>query len=162
MNSKIKDFFRDVKLNLWTYVFILIPLAWLIIFSYVPMYGITLAFKDYDITGSIESSPFCGFEHFTALFSDVMFWEAFKNTLRISFGTLLFCFPFPIILALLLNEMRDGKLKKVYQVLFTFPNFLSWVIVAGIIKNILGTEGLLNMFLSFFGVEKENFLMNST
>lgn len=160
MNNKSKKFLREVKLNCWTYLFILIPLVWLIVFSYVPMYGITLAFKDYDITGSIMSSPFCGFDHFTSLFSDVMFWEAFENTLRISFGTLLFCFPFPIVLALLFNEMRDGRLKKIFQVLFTFPNFLSWAIVAGIIKNLLGTEGMLNMFLSLFGVEKENFLMN--
>lgn len=160
MNSKSKKFLREVKLNRWTYLFILLPFVWLIVFCYVPMYGITLAFKDYDITGSVMSSPFCGLAHFRSLFSDIMFWEAFGNTLLISFGTLLFCFTFPIILALLLNEMREGKLKKILQVLFTFPNFLSWVIVAGIIKNILGTEGLLNMFLYLFGVEKQNFLMN--
>lgn len=159
MKSKNK-FIRELKHNQWTYIFILLPLAWLIVFCYVPMYGITLAFKDYDITGSIGTSDWVGMQHFETLFSDPNFWQAFGNTLIISFGMLLFCFPVPILLALLLNEMRQGRFKKVLQVLFTFPNFLSWIIVAGIIKNILGTDGLLNMFLALFGIEKQAFLMN--
>jgi putative aldouronate transport system permease protein len=157
---KLKKLGKDIKKNIPIYLFILIPLIFIIIFSYVPMYGVILAFKDYDITGTISNSPWVGLKHFRTLFEDILFWRAFKNTLIISFGQLIFCFPVPIILALLINEMRFGKLKKVYQILFTFPNFLSWVVVAGIVKNVVGSDGVLNMFLGLFGVEKQQFLMN--
>ena len=135
--------------------------AFYVIFAYIPMYGITLAFKDFDYSKGILFSPWIGFENFQMLFSNATFIRAFRNTLLISFGRLLVEFPIPIVLALLLNEISKSKLKKVYQTVYTFPHFLSWVILSGIVINLFQDQGVVNQLMSLLGLPKNTVLSNS-
>lgn len=125
--------------------------AWYAIFAYAPMYGITLAFKTFHYGKGILGSPWIGFQNFIDLMSDTGFWSAFKNTIIISFGKLLFHFPTPIILAILLNELIFRRAKKVFQTILTFPHFISWIVLAGIMTNILGQSGVVNQVISNLG-----------
>ena len=110
-----RQFFRYVKKNYWFYFFLIPGIAYFILFHYVPMYGILLAFKNYNFRLGIVSSPWAGFEHFKMAFSTSGFWRAFTNSLIISMYKLIWGFPAPIILALLLNEIRHIAYKKVVQ-----------------------------------------------
>lgn len=142
--------------------FIMLPaIIWYILFSYVPMAGLSLAFKTYKAKLGIWRSPFAGFVHFERLFQDPKFLDSVLRTLKINGGRLILTFPFAIILALLLNELRVGKFKKVLQVTFTFPHFLSWVIIASIVTNVLSYDGLVNSAIELLGGDYINFIGNS-
>jgi len=155
VNQSSVSFFKK---NKSVYVFVAISLSWYFIFCYGPMYGLTLAFKDYNASKGILGSAFVGLKHYRKLFESTEFFTALKNTIAISFGRLLFEFPVPIILALLLNELQVGKFKKTLQTIFTFPFFLSWVVIASIVLNMLGSDGVINNILLFLGNNKEQFL----
>jgi putative aldouronate transport system permease protein len=144
--------------NKYVYVFVIISLAWYLLFCYGPMYGLSLAFKDYNARLGITGSHFVGLKHYLYLFGEVEFWTAFGNTIAISAGRILFEFPVPILLALLLNEIRSARYRKVLQTAYTFPHFLSWVVVASVAINILGNDGLINTTLSHMGLESHSFL----
>ncbi|HPF86712.1 MAG TPA: hypothetical protein PK537_01500 [Candidatus Limiplasma sp.] len=140
------------------YLLILPAITWYILFAYYPMAGLQLAFKTYKVRQGIWGSPWAGLQNFTAVFRDVSFIRSIWRTLFINLGRLLFCFPAPIILALMLNEVRVGKTKKFMQVVYTFPQFLSWVIVASIMTNLLSTDGLVNSALYAMGSDRINIL----
>lgn len=142
----------------WLYLILLPGIAFFIIFRYAPMYGIQLAFKKFDIAQGIAQSPWVGLDNFSLLFIDREFFIALKNTLIISYMQLMFFFPFPIILAILLNEVSQRRLKRVLQTVYTFPHFLSWVIVSGIMLNILANNGAINNLRQVMGLEKYSFL----
>ena len=109
------------------YALLLPVLLWYIVFCYLPMGGITLAFRNYRYDMGLWHSPWVGFQHFRTMFQDSEFWRAFANTLIFSFGKLLFHFPVPIIVAILLNEIRHPKVKKFFQTVFTFlTSSLGW------------------------------------
>ena len=131
-----------------------------LIFAYVPMYGVILAFKDFNYSLGIMNSPWNNFQNFRDVLGDPKFLHAFNNTLLISFGRLLIEFPIPILLAIMLNEMRHRKLKRIYQTVFTFPHFISWVVLSGIITSILSDQGVLNQILQLFGWEKNTILIH--
>lgn len=133
------------------YLMLLPVVIWYIVFAYTPMYGVTLAFKSFDYSKGILGSPWIGLDNFKQLLTDVDFWNAFKNTLIISFGKLLFHFPLPIILAIILNEFSRNKAKKFFQTVFTFPHFISWVVLSGIITNIFSTSGAFNQIITALG-----------
>jgi len=122
------------------------------------MYGILLAFKDYNVRLGIMGSPWVGFKHFKEMFSDSYFRYVLFNTIKISFGRILFTFPFPVIIALCFNELRQRHLKKTLQTIYTFPHFLSWVVVAGVVINFLDYVGPVNALLSALGLERRVFL----
>lgn len=125
----------------WVYLVMLLPvMALIILFRYVPMYGIQLAFKSYVLRG-IAASPWVGMEHFQRMFIEKNFWIAVSNTVIVSLLKTLFGFPFPIVLALLINEVMQRRYKRVLQTIYTFPHFLSWVVVAGLMLNLLGDSG---------------------
>jgi putative aldouronate transport system permease protein len=125
----------------WVYLLMLFPvLALIILFRYVPLYGIQLAFKTYKLAG-IAASPWVGMEHFQRMFVEKDFWVAVNNTVIISLLKTLFGFPFPIILALMINEIAQPRYKRFLQTIYTFPHFLSWVVVAGLVLNLLGDSG---------------------
>lgn len=128
------------------------------VYAYAPMYGATLAFKIYDYSKGIMGSPWVGLDQFKILVFDPEFLRAFKNTIVISFSRLIFEFPIPIVLALLINEVRSVKYKRVVQTVFTFPHFLSWVVIYGIVFNILSDQGVLNQFIIIFGGSKTHLL----
>lgn len=139
---------------------LLIPfIAWYVVFEYMPMYGLQVAFKDYKLFRGMSGSEWVGLEHFRTLFSDPYFWRNLKNTFLISLYSLLFAFPAPIALALLLNEVRNALFKKVVQTLTYLPHFVSIVIVAGLVTNFLApTNGLFNIVLDKLGFDKIYFL----
>lgn len=139
---------------------ILPALAFIIIFAYIPMYGVTLAFKEYKLNLGILGSPWVGLKKFQIIFKNSEFWDVLLNTIIISFGRIIFEFPVPIVLAILLNELRNVRFKGFLQTVYTFPNFLSWVIVAGIIKNFLRLDGFVNELIGILGVEPIPFLIS--
>lgn len=145
------------------YLMLLPCVIYLIIFSYAPMYGIVLAFKDFNMLKGIINSPWVGFKHFDALFGDSYFQTVTWNTLKISLMRLLFGFPVPIILALLLNEVRINKFKRTIQTIIYLPHFISWIIIAGILKVFLTTDGgIVNQVIMLFGFEPVPFLTSNT
>ncbi len=141
------------------YVMLLPTIAWLVVFLYKPMYGLQIAFKDYSIFRGISGSPWVGFEHFETLFQSEQFIRALKNTVIISFYTLIFGFPVPIFLALMFNEVLNRWFKKTSQTIVYLPHFISSVIIAGIVMTAFSpSAGIINTFLGWFGVEPIYFL----
>lgn len=128
------------------------------IFKYMPMYGITIAFKDYRMMDGIMASPWIGLEHFKRLFSGNDFYRVLWNTIRISFLKLLCGFPAPIIFALLLNEVKNSKLKKIVQTFSYLPHFFSWVVLAGIMLALFSSTGPVNLLLKNIGAGPVNFM----
>ena len=152
---------RRIWKNRAIYGLMLPGLVWLVIFAYGPMSGLLLAFKTYSAKGGIWGSPWCGLENFRYVFRDAAFFRSVFTTLKINIGRLLIQFPAPILLALLLNECVLKRYKKLAQTIFTFPHFLSWVIVASLVTNTLSMDGLINNLLAALGLEKVNFLGSS-
>ncbi len=140
------------------YIIILLPIIWYAIFAYLPMGGLQLAFKKYMPRRGIWGSPWNGLTNFNNVFIDPAFMRSIWRTLSINLLRLVFVFPFPIILALLLNEMQAKRYKSTLQTIMTFPNFLSWVIVSSILTNVLASDGLVNSFLRALGIAEVNFL----
>lgn len=133
LNSKrLHNFLRYMKTNHWLYLMILPGLVYLILFKYIPMYGVTIAFRDYSLATGFENAKWVGFDHFVNLFSRSAFQRALGNNIIISIGKLLFGFPFPILLSLLINEITSTRLKKVVQTSVILPNFISWVVISGL------------------------------
>jgi putative aldouronate transport system permease protein len=136
------------------YLMFLPGLIYIIIFRYVPMYGVTIAFKDYKLGMDILNAPWVGWQHFVDLFGRTAFRRALYNNILISIYKLIFGFPFPIILSLLINEVRQTKLKKFVQTSVILPNFVSWVVVYGLFYAILSPHtGVLQNISSLFGYE---------
>ncbi|MGN7357859.1 ABC transporter permease [Paenibacillus sp. SAF-054] len=136
-------------------VMALLGVAWMIIFNYIPMYGIIIAFKQYVITHSISEAPWVGLDHFKAFFEDEELPGVIWNTLGISLIKLIIGFPLPILFALFLNELRSIRLKKAVQTISYLPHFLSWVILGGILATWLADVGIINHILMALHVIKE-------
>ncbi len=144
----------------WQLYVMLLPLIiWLLLFLYKPMYGLQVAFKDYSIFKGVANSPWIGFEHFETLFGNDQFIRAIRNTVIISFWTLVIGFPVPILLALMFNEILNATYKKWSQTIVYLPHFISSVIIAGIVITAFSpSAGIVNTFLGWFGVEPIYFL----
>lgn len=150
--SKAKKLLNAIWRHRFYYIMLLPLITWYIVLCYVPMYGLQLAIKDYKFNLGITGSPFNNFAHFKALWIDAEFWSAFKNTLLISLGKLLFHFPLPIVLAIVTNELSSRKLSRVFQSIFTFPHLISWVVLAGIVTNLFSSSGAVNQILTAVGL----------
>ncbi|MBU2957958.1 ABC transporter permease subunit [Paracoccus sp. 1_MG-2023] len=144
----------------WQLYLLLLPtIVWLIVFLYKPMYGLQIAFKDYSIFRGIAGSPWIGLEHFHTLFGNDQFVRALKNTIIISFYSLLFGFPVPILLALMFNEVLNQTFKKTAQTIVYLPHFISSVIIAGIVITAFSpSAGIVNTVMGWFGVDPVYFL----
>ena len=141
------------------YLMLVPAIAFYVIFCYVPMYGATMAFKDFNPMMGIWDSPWVGFEHFEQLFALDKFYSVLWNTISISVIRLIFGFPFPIIVALMLNEVRNKKLKQGIQTAIYIPNFISWVVLGGIMVNLLSADsGIVNGIIKALGFESIGFL----
>ena len=140
------------------YLIILLPIVWYIIFAHMPLAGLQLAFKKYMPKLGVWGSPWIGLTNFKNAFIDPAFMRSIWRTLSINIFRLVFVFPVPIILALLLNEMRSKRYKGLLQTVMTFPNFLSWIIVSSILTNVLASDGLVNSLLRVLGLSSVNFL----
>ena len=156
---KRKALWLRIKMSRQVYLLLLPVLVWLIIYSYVPIYGIILAWKDYSASKGIWGSKWVGWEHFEFMFADPAYLNALRNTLTISVIKLLFMFPAPLVLALLINEVRVTGYRRVIQTLTYLPHFVSWVILGGLIKSFLAPEsGAMNQFLASMGLDKIQFM----
>ncbi|MEN6313803.1 MAG: ABC transporter permease subunit [Clostridiaceae bacterium] len=146
------------------YLLLLIPVIHQILFSYLPIYGVTLAFKDFKMSRGILGSSWNNFENFKQLFSDMFFYKALLNTLRMSLLSLFTGFPCTIIFALLLNEIFNIRFKRVIQTISYLPHFLSWVIISGFIYQMLSPQyGIINALLVNTGIIDQpiNFIISS-
>jgi putative aldouronate transport system permease protein len=145
------------------YFLLIIPLVMVLVFKYAPMFGLTLAFKDYKIAKGFWGSEWVGFEVFMDLFAKPDFIRAIRNTLLLNVLDLLFSFTAPIVLALLLNEIKGVKFKRVNQTLLYLPHFLSWVIIGAIAYQLLAEgNGMINNVIAQFGGERIPFLQEDT
>ncbi|MDQ0896741.1 MULTISPECIES: sugar ABC transporter permease [unclassified Paenibacillus] len=149
----------DIRKNKLLYVMLCPVLLYYVIFHYGPMYGAIIAFKDFSPRLGIWGSDWVGFEHFQAFFTGPYFWRTIKNTILISFYQLLFGFPAPIVLALLLNEVRHALFKRTVQTITYMPHFISLVVICGIIKDFTVSDGVMNDIIVFFGGERTTFLL---
>ena len=153
--SMRKRFIRYYEL----FLMLLIPIAYYIIFHYIPMYGLSIAFKEYNLMKGVMDSPWIGMTYFKQVWSNPMFWMAFMNTLIISALKLVITFPAPIVLALLLNELRNLKFKKIVQTVSYLPHFISWVVLSAIVINFLSPSvGPLNAIIKMTGNNAINFV----
>lgn len=148
----------DVKRHWSIYLMALPVIAYYLIFHYGPMYGLQIAFKDFSPAQGILGSPWVGFKHFESFFNGIYFWRLIKNTILINLYDLLFGFPAAIILALLLNEIRNSAFKRVVQSISYLPHFISIVVVAGMMVDFLSRNGLINQIIGGFGIEPIDFL----
>jgi putative aldouronate transport system permease protein len=153
---------KDLRRDYWLYIFMLLPLAFYVIFKYVPMYGAIIAFKDFKIGLGIAGSKWVGLQQFTRLFRTPDFLKILKNTLLLNLYALAFGFPVPIILAILLNEVRSSAFKKINQSILYLPHFISWVVLAGIFIQMLSpSTGIVNMVLKAVGVKPIYFMASN-
>ena len=154
------DFKQILKKNWVCYLFILPMLIYVIIFNYIPMYGIQLAFKDYRVADGIWGSAWVGLKHFKTFFESYQFKDLLWNTLSLSLYSLIAGFPMPIIFALLLNYITNVKLKKVVQMVTYAPHFISTVVYCGMILIFLSSDGVINQLLKLIGIDSVAFLTN--
>ena len=142
---------RDWRMNKAVYLMAVPVIVYFIIFNYIPMGGILMAFEDYSIKKGIFGSTWVHFDNFIRFFNSVYFWRLIRNTLLISFYGLIFSFPFPIIFALCLNEIRNVKFKKLTQTISYMPYFISVVVVVSIIYDFCSSDGALTKLAAAFG-----------
>lgn len=150
---------KDLYKNRFIYFMALPVIAYYIVFQYVPMYGATIAFKDFTPIKGILGSPWIGFQNFTDFFNDVYFGRILSNTLLISLYNLIFGFPTPIILALLLNEVRKNGFKRFVQSVTYLPHFISVMVLCGLIVDFTSRNGIINDLLAFMGMERTTMLL---
>lgn len=156
--ARKKSLARQIWDARWLYLLILPGVLYFVVWHYMPMEGILLAFKKYNARLGIWGSEWVGLKNFQRIFITPAAIKAILNTLRVSLSRLVIEFPAPIILALLLNEVVGKRFKKVLQTVYTFPHFLSWVVVSIIVSNFLSNAGFFNSLLRELGFESVNFL----
>lgn len=155
LNMLRKDFGRNYQI----YIMALPVIAFYILFCYVPMYGAVIAFKNFSPGKGIFGSPWVGMTNFTNFFKSIFFFRIMKNTVVISLTNILFGFPAPILLALLLNEIMNRVFKKFVQTVSYLPHFVSIMVVCGMIIDFTSLNGIVNDFLAFLGFERVSFLL---
>jgi len=154
-NKGVKISKMTARQRIWrdrySFLMLLPALAVTIVFSYIPMVGLVMAFQDFDIFKGLWGSDWVGLDNFIKIFSQRQFLGAIGNTLLVSALNLLICFPAPIILALLINELRTGIFKKTVQTISYLPHFLSWMSIVGFVHLLFGRDGFINDLLVSFG-----------
>ncbi|WP_135557187.1 ABC transporter permease [Paenibacillus cymbidii] len=145
----------------YLYAMLLLPMVYFALFHYGPMFGVLIAFKDYNMFEGVWGSDWVGLRYFREFLQDPYFWRLVRNTVLLNLYLLCFYFPAPIVLALLLNELRRPRFKKVVQTISYLPHFLSTVVVCGMIVNLLSSEGLVNRIVVSLGGESVPFLMRA-
>lgn len=158
--NRFNDIINKYFIKCWQFhVIMLIPLLYFIIFCYVPMYGITLAFKEFSFAKGISGSKWVGLKYFIEFFNSFYFWRLVKNTVLLGIYSVVFGFPVPIIFALALNELKVQWFKKLTQTISYFPYFISTVVVVGIMYNFLSiSDGLINQLLDKMGFDTIDFI----
>jgi len=158
--SFLQRLWKDLLRNKGLYIMILPIIAYYLIFHYYPMYGAQIAFRDYKPIKGIIDSKWVGLKHFKAFFDSVYAVRLIRNTLMINFKNLLFGFPAPIILALLLNEVKNMRFKKLIQTVSYLPHFISTVVICGMIHNFVASDGFITRICMYFGYPRQSLLYN--
>jgi putative aldouronate transport system permease protein len=157
--TRKEKFTRLIKRDGALHLMLLAPVTMLLIFHHIPLFGIIIAFQNYNPAKGFTKSPFVGLDNFKELFMTPGFLQSVENTLIIALGKIFLGIIVPVTVALLLNEMRKARVKKTIQTMIYLPHFISWVLMAGIIIEILNPRnGMLNQLLGLFGVEPVFFL----
>lgn len=151
---------KELSMNYELYIMFLPVFIYFLIFSYKPMYGILMAFQDYSPSLGIMHSPWVGLTHFKTFFKSYYFARLMRNTIVISLSSIVFGFPAPIILALLINEIKNSKFKKTVQTITYLPHFISLVVICSMIKKFTLEDGIINDLIAMFGGERSNLLNN--
>lgn len=151
---------QNMKKHKGLYLMILPIVIYYLVFCYYPMYGAQIAFRQYSPKKGIIGSPWVGMKHFMDFFNSVFCGRLIRNTLSINLKNLIFGFPAPIIFALLLNEVRSSKFKKVVQTVSYMPHFISTVVIAGMVLQFTATDGFITQLLTLFGYPKQNMMLN--
>ncbi|RTE00753.1 sugar ABC transporter permease, partial [Paenibacillus whitsoniae] len=148
--------------NRWLYLMLLPGILFFLIFKYIPMYGVLIAFKNYQPFLGFWDSKWVGMKHFDRFFGDPLFWRLLRNTFVLALYNIVFFFPLPIVIALMLNELRKEFLKRTIQTLVYIPHFMSWVVIVSIVYLFFTTEGgLVNEAIKALGGDKINFLVSA-
>jgi len=161
MKKKLMRYSLRIWEARYLYLLLIPGILYFVLFQYAPMGGLVLAFKKYNARLGIWGSQWVGLSHFERIFATPAAMRAIRNTFEINLSRLIWQFPVPIMLAILINEMRGTKLKRVYQIVYTFPHFLSWVIVSTIISNFFANGGMINTIIANLGGERIDFLSNA-
>lgn len=150
---------KEIKNDKWLYILLIPFLAYYVVFLYRPMYGLQIAFKDYSLFKGINGSPWIGLENFRTFFKGPYFFRTLKNTLLLNVYSLIWSFPMPIILALLLNEVKNLRFRKTVQTVSYLPHFVSIVVITGIVTTFLSpSSGIINIIIEKFGGKRIYFL----
>jgi putative aldouronate transport system permease protein len=151
---------KDIRRDYLLYLMLLPMLIWLVLFAYKPMYGLQMAFQKYSTFKGIAGSPYVGFDNFIVLFQSDQFLRALGNTLILGLYSMVFGFPVPIILAVMINEVYSARYRKTIQTIVYLPHFISVVIVAGIVISFLSpATGIINNLLAWMGFERIYFMI---
>ncbi|WP_036214819.1 ABC transporter permease [Lysinibacillus sphaericus] len=165
--SKVKknhlvEWKKSIKKNWELYLLLAPVILYFLVFHYYPLYGLQIAFKDFIATKGIMGSPWVGLKHFERFFDSYYFWRLIRNTIGIGVFTLLISFPIPIIIALLLNEVKSLRFKKFVQTVIYAPHFLSTVVVVGMLLLFLKSDGMINQMIMLFGGTPVDFISEPT
>jgi putative aldouronate transport system permease protein len=153
---------KHLKRYFWLYLFLLPGIVYLVVFKYIPMVGVVIAFEDYNNVKGVFGSSMVGLKHFRYLFASNEFYRVLLNSILISMYRLAAGFPAPILLALLLNEIRSRRYKRVMQTVLYLPHFISWVVIYGILLNFVSpTTGIINILITRLGGEPVPFMMST-
>jgi len=163
IKNRAKRFVSDYRKQLPLQLMVIPGIIFMLIFCYYPIYGLSIAFKNYTVIDTLDSAKWVGFENFIIIFKDKYFWQSVVNTLGISFLKLLIGFTTPIVLSIMIYELKDGPFKRIVQTISYLPHFLSWIILGGMLTNWLSTTGMLNQILMGIGLidQPANYLLDS-
>ncbi|OAS17901.1 ABC transporter permease [Paenibacillus oryzisoli] len=163
INIQRRVLWKRIVSNRFIYLMLVPAIVYYGVFHYYPMYGALIAFKQFSITKGIIGSPWVGLKHFEALFALDKFWQVFWNTIVISLYRLVFGFPLPLLVAVLMNEVRKMVFKRTVQTIIYLPHFISWVILGGLLINLLSTDsGVVNNAIRSLGGDPVGFLTDES
>lgn len=155
MVSKARSWLKAFRQQLSLQSMVIPAIVLMIIFNYIPIYGLTIAFKNYTVTSSLQSAKWVALNNFMIIIKDKYFWDSVVNTLGISLLKLVFGFITPVILAVMIYRLKDGPFKRITQTISYLPHFLSWIVLGGMLISWLSTTGMFNQILMGLGVIKE-------
>ena len=150
---------KEWKRNKYLYILVIPVILYYAIFHYGPMHGLIMAFQDYSVVDGIWGSPFIGFDNFIKFFQSHNFWRLFRNTILLSVQNIIWGFPAPLLLALLLNEVKNKRFKKTVQTVTYLPHFISLVVICGMLTQFLARDGFITQLLSAIGITKQENLL---
>ncbi|MBR4061060.1 MAG: sugar ABC transporter permease [Lachnospiraceae bacterium] len=160
LKEKRKKTFREMKRNYQIYILLIPVILYFLVFKYGPMYGAVIAFLDYKPAKGILGSDWVGFKNFITFFKDPYFFRIMRNTLIISFASILVTMPCTILFAVLINEIANTKFKRLVQTVTYLPHFISLIVICGMVTEFCSMDGIITSFFVAFGMERQNLLQN--